>query len=110
MSMSNKEKIISEIKDIIVSQGVDKIILFGSYAYGHPNKESDIDILVIKKIAEEEIRDFRIQLKLKLWDLVVRENIPIDILVDSEERINQRILDGDMFYKEVINRGNLIYA
>ncbi len=108
--MTDKEKLISEIKEILIPHGVEKIILFGSYAYGHPDKHSDIDILVIKNIDKEEVRDFRIKLKMHLWELITRENRPIDILVDSEERIDQRIREGDLFYKEILTKGNVIYA
>jgi len=87
-----------------------KIILFGSYAYGIPNEDSDLDILVIKDIEAEKVRDFRIDLKMKLWGIVQELNIPIDILVDSQKRINQRILNGDQFYKEIIAKGSVLYA
>ena len=48
----------------------EKIILFGSYAYDTPNEESDIDLLVIKNIEPANIRDFRVSMKLKLWDKI----------------------------------------
>jgi len=88
----------------------EKIILFGSYAYGIPNEASDLDILVIKDIEAAKVRDFRIELKMKLWGIVQELNIPIDILVDSQKRINQRILNGDQFYKEIIAKGSVLYA
>ncbi len=88
----------------------EKIILFGSYAYGEPNDDSDLDILVIKDIAPSNVRDFRIELKMRLWELIQKFNIPIDIIVDSQKRINQRIQDGDQFYKEIIVKGSVLYA
>ncbi len=33
----------------------DKIILYGSYAYGMPNKETDIDLLIIKETKDRPI-------------------------------------------------------
>ena len=42
------EELIKEIKNRIVSEvHPEKIILFGSYAYGTPTKDSDVDLLVI---------------------------------------------------------------
>jgi len=108
--MTGKEEMLVEIKEALLPFGVDKIILFGSYAYGKPNDESDIDLLIIKDISEAEIRDFRLKLKLKLWDIITKWNIPIDILVDDPKRIKQRIKDGDMFYEEILTKGNIIYA
>jgi predicted nucleotidyltransferase len=107
--MKNQEYI-SLIVDKIKQEKPEKIILFGSYAYGNPGKESDIDILVIKNIDESKIRDFRIKLKTLLWDIITKEKIPVDILVDNLERINQRISDGDLFYREIMSKGNVIYA
>ncbi|MDA3927772.1 MAG: nucleotidyltransferase domain-containing protein [Prolixibacteraceae bacterium] len=88
----------------------EKIILFGSYAYGQPNNESDIDLLIIKDIAPSELRDYRVALKLSLWNLIKNWNVPVDIIVDSQERINQRINEGDLFYKEILTKGDVIYA
>lgn len=106
----NKKEYISLIVEKIKQENPEKIILFGSYAYGNPGNESDVDILVIKNIEENKIRDFRIKLKLLLWEIVIKENVPVDILVDNLERINQRINDGDMFYKEIMMKGNVVYA
>ena len=107
--MKNQEYI-SLIVEKIKQENPEKIILFGSYAYGNPGKDSDIDILVIKDIEESKIRDFRIKLKTLLWDIITKEKIPVDILVDNLERINQRISDGDLFYREIMSKGNVIYA
>lgn len=104
------DKYISLIVDELKNISPEKIILFGSYAYGQPDDESDIDLLIIKDIEPTEIRNVRLNIKLKLWDLVKKWNIPVDIIVDSQERINQRIEEGDMFYKEILTKGNVIYA
>jgi len=45
-----------------------------------------------------------------LWDLIKKWNIPVDIIVDNQYRIDQRIKDGDMFYKEILSKGNVVYA
>ena len=66
----DKNEYISQIVERIKQEKPEKIILFGSYAYGNPDKESDIDLFVIKNIFPNEIRDFRLNLKLKLWDLI----------------------------------------
>jgi len=109
--MPDKEKILSEIKKILVPFGIEKIILFGSFAYGVPNIDSDIDLLVIKKnLPESETRNFRLKLKKALWLKIGRYNLPFDLLVDNEERIKKRIEMGDLFYKEIYSKGKVIYA
>lgn len=106
----NKDILITQIVEKVKQEKPEKIILFGSYVYGHPDKESDIDLFVVKDLEVKELRDFRIMLKRKLWDLIKEWNIPVDILVDNQERIDQRIADGDLFYKEIFSKGNIIYA
>lgn len=104
------DNIFSEIATTLKQFGIEKIILFGSYAYGVPNKYSDIDLLVIKDIPENETRDFRIKLKKALWLKLGELNYSFDILVDNEQRIQKRIEMGDLFYKEIYSKGKLIYA
>ena len=104
------DKLIAEIISILKLQGIEKLILFGSYASGNATSESDIDLLAIKDIPESKIRNFRIQLKKALWSKLASENKEFDVLVDSEERINQRIAMGDLFYSEIYNNGKVLYA
>jgi uncharacterized protein len=104
------EQIIIGIKDTLKGEGIEKIILFGSYANGTPNKDSDIDLLVIKNIPTNETRDFRIKLKKALWLKLGKFNYSFDILVDNEQRIRERIEMGDLFYKEIYLNGKTIYA
>ena len=102
--------LLSEITDVLKQYGIEKIILFGSYAKGMPNKYSDIDLLVIKNIPENETRDFRIKLKKALWIKLGNLNYSFDIVVDNEQRIQKRIEMGDLFYKEIYSKGKTIYA
>lgn len=88
----------------------EKIILFGSYAYGTPTADSDIDLLVIKDITENEVRAYRLQLKKALWEKLKSFNFPFDLIVDNEKRIKQRIAMGDLFYKEIYTKGKVLYA
>ena len=107
----NKESLLQEVISIIKPFGVKKIVLFGSHAYGNPSDSSDIDLLIIKDIPEDEIRDFRIQIKKSLWiNLSKKLSSSFDILVDDESRIKKRIAMGDLFYKEIYTKGKTIYA
>ena len=106
----NTEYLLTEITATLKSYDIEKIILFGSYAYGTPNEDSDIDLLIIKNIPENETRDFRIKLKKALWLKFGNLNFSIDILVDNEQRIQKRIEMGDLFYKEIYSKGKTIYA
>ena len=106
----NKETYIPLIVEELKKAEPEKIILFGSYAYGEPNSNSDIDVFVVKDIDASLVRDYRIDLKLRLWEIIKKWNIHVDIIVDSQERINQRIKEGDQFYKEIFTKGSILYA
>ena len=111
--MRNKmetKNLLTEVTTILESFGIEKIILFGSYAYGTPKEDSDIDLLVIKDMPSNEIRDFRIKLKKALWMKLGKLSYSLDILVDNEQRIKERIGMGDLFYEEIFLKGKTIYA
>ena len=105
-----QDSLMSEIIAVLNKFGIEKIILFGSYAYGTPNPDSDIDLLVIKDIPENETRDFRLKLKKALWLKLGKLNYSFDLLVDNEQRIQKRIDMGDLFYTEIYSKGKIIYA
>ena len=108
--MESLDQIIDGINETLKGEGIEKIILFGSYANGTPNRDSDIDLLVIKNIPESETRNFRIKLKKALWLKLGKLNYSFDILIDNEQRIKERIDMGDLFYKEIYLNGKTIYA
>lgn len=99
-----------QITEAIKPLRPEKIILFGSYAYGYANTESDIDLLLIKDLKEDKVKDYRIQVRKKLWEQFKGQGLSFDILVDSNDRIQKRIALGDLFYSEIINKGSVIYA
>ncbi len=76
-----------------------KIILFGSYAYGHPSKDSDVDLLVIMET----------QLKSAEQMFLIRKKIPsqfpLDLIVKTSKEIKERIKEGDFFYKTLLKKG-----
>ena len=89
-----------------------KIILFGSYAGGNPNENSDIDIMVIldnnhvSKTYQE-----RLEKKIFIRNLVLEMNrkIPLDILVYSKEELNLIKERGNYFIDEIERTGKIIY-
>ncbi len=80
-----------------------KIILFGSYAYGKPTEDSDVDIMVIMPYEGRSPRKAT-----EIW-MATKPNFPIDILVRTQEQINTRLELGDFFIREIINRGKVLY-
>ncbi len=81
----------------------EKIILFGSQAYGKPTVESDIDLLVVMPYEGSPFRQAgEILKRLQIW-------MPVDLIVRSAEEIEQRLRIGDRFMREILDRGKVMY-
>ena len=80
----------------------DKIILFGSYAYGTPHADSDVDILVIMPARNELDQALRIR-------LTIDYNFPMDLLVRTPKNLSWRLAEGDWFLREVMAKGKVLY-
>ncbi|RPJ19916.1 MAG: nucleotidyltransferase domain-containing protein [Chloroflexi bacterium] len=80
-----------------------KIILFGSYAYGKPTEDSDVDILVIMPFKGKGAH------KATEILLATDPRFPIDLLVRTPEQIRTRITLGDFFIREITQKGRVLY-
>jgi len=91
-----------------MSLNLDKIILFGSYAYGNPDEDSDIDLFLLKKgLGIDDSRHYQREARLKMLDLVAKYKVGFDILSASPEYIDKR---EDYFYKvDILQNGEVIY-
>ncbi len=106
---------IEEFKSLIVERlkplNPDKIILFGSYAYGTPHEDSDIDLFLLKDVDKEKVREERLNGQRLLWDLVKKEKIGFDLFLDSSSSVQERLENyKDQFYQEILSKGQVIYA
>ena len=106
--MVDIETIKDEIVEALKTLKPDKIILFGSYAYGKPNNESDIDLYLVKDVEKENIREYKLEARKALRELIFQYDIGFDILNSSQEFLNSR---DDYFYKiDILQKGKVIYA
>src|SRR5438552_16408008 len=80
----------------------EKIILFGSYAYGTPHADSDVDILVIMPARNQLDQAFKIHSTLL-------PPFPLDILVRTPDSMQWRLAEGDSFHTEIVARGRVLY-
>ncbi|MEW5693237.1 MAG: nucleotidyltransferase domain-containing protein [Candidatus Hydrogenedentota bacterium] len=83
-----------------------KIILFGSYAYGNPTEESDIDLFIIKETNKRRIERFCEVMKI-VSDI---KGIAIQPVVFTKNELNKRLKIGDDFVKEILEKGKVLYA
>jgi predicted nucleotidyltransferase len=80
----------------------EKIILFGSYAYGTPHAGSDVDLLVIMPARNQIDQAVRIR-----WEIPAR--FPMDLLVRTPASMRWRLAEGDLFHTEIVTKGKVLY-
>src|SRR5205085_1106062 len=80
----------------------DKIILFGSHAYGVPHADSDVDILVIMPARNQIDQAFKIR-------LAVPAPFPMDLIVRKPSNIQWRLDEGELFHTEILTKGKILY-
>jgi len=80
----------------------EKIILFGSHAYGTPHEDSDVDILVIMEARNQLDSAVRISLS-------IDPPFPLDIIVRTPKNMKWRLEEGDSFLTEVVTKGKVLY-
>jgi len=80
----------------------DKIILFGSHAYGTPHADSDVDIMVIMAARNQIDQACRI-------DDAFDPPFPLDLVVRTPKSLARRLAEGDSFLRDVMARGRILY-
>ena len=104
--MGKYEKEITVIKDQIVKEfSPEKIILFGSYAWGKPTTDSDVDLLIVQNSTQT-----RSQRQKTLQKKLSGNMVPMDLLVytpaEIEQSINQK---QNLFLEDILRNGKAIY-
>ena len=106
---SNAE--INQLVNLVVEEtNPDKVILFGSYAYGNPNDNSDLDLLVIKNG-----KDFTVDDEAKLaTDIFYKRRqlgikIRYDIFYRTECQVQQSVQRGGAFV-DALQKGKVVYV
>ena len=80
----------------------EKIILFGSHAYGTPHQDSDVDILVIMPARNEHDQSFKIR-------LAIPAPFAMDLIVRTPKNIGWRLEAGESFHTEIVTKGKVLY-
>ncbi|MCF8352739.1 MAG: nucleotidyltransferase domain-containing protein [Bacteroidales bacterium] len=90
----------------------EKIILFGSYAYGEPSDDSDLDILVVtgddvipSNFSEKSL----IYLKISRTISEIKKEFPIDLIVHTKGMHRKFIENDSLFARELLTKGMVLY-
>ncbi len=100
-------EIIKEVKKRLIEvYNPEAIYLFGSYAWGHPDEESDLDLLVVVQDSDEKSHRRCIPGRRALRDL----DIAKDLMVYTQAEFDARVTDCSTLVYKVKNNGRVLYA
>jgi predicted nucleotidyltransferase len=103
MSTISKPLIRKFARQVAKQFNPQKIILFGSYAYGKPTDDSDVDILVIMSFKARNPEKAT-----EIW-MATKPKFPIDIMVRKPAEMRKRLKMGDFFLREITEKGKILY-
>jgi predicted nucleotidyltransferase len=97
------EQIKSYVAKISEEFHPDKVILFGSYAYGKPTADSDVDLLVVMNDPNSISRP-SLEIRRR-----VKPPFPLDLIVKTPANIKKRLKMRDYFLQDVYKHGIVLY-
>ena len=108
MSPKEVRKIINGILEkLLTGYTPQKVILFGSYVYGSPRPDSDIDLLIIKETSERFI-DRWVTVRRILSD--PKRTVPLETIVLTPQEVSRQLSIGDQILAQIIEKGEVLYA
>lgn len=101
--MIERKRIKGFVDEVVRHFQPERVVLFGSHAYGRPHPDSDVDLLVIMRHkGSGAVQAARIRQR-------VRSAFPLDLLVRTPREIRQRVRMGDGFIREILEKGQVLH-
>ena len=101
--MITRDAIQKFCQELVEAFHPQKVVLFGSYAYGSPGEGSDVDLLVVMPVKGSSAR-MSAEILMRLLP-----PFPLDVLVRSPETLAERLEAGDFFLQEIVQRGIVLH-
>ena len=95
---------LDKLKDLIINaMPVEQIYLFGSYAYGKPHRDSDLDLYVVLK-DDVQMRDLDAGLQIRLA-IARKKSMPVDIIAKKKKDFTDRL--EEITLERIVNRDGI---
>jgi len=99
------DRLLPYLKVLVDQFHPEQVILFGSYAYGNPDKHSDVDLLIVNDCPESSLKR-RIQIRDAWWKMPRKEHLlPFDLLVATPSDHRNRQENSAGFYNSIVEKG-----
>lgn len=104
--MIQEEKVNKIVNKIVSEFKPEKVILFGSHAWGEPGPDSDLDLLVIKDSQKP-----RLERELELRKLLFPSGVGLDVLVYTPKELEKSINEHrNFFLEDIIHNGRPLFT
>lgn len=101
---SELENLLKEINQVV---GVTSIYLFGSYAYGEPTEDSDLDICIVTDDKSKR----KVEIMKVIRKAIARvQSMPVDLLVYYNDEFNERAKSNCTLESQIFNHGVKLYG
>ena len=99
---------LDKLKELIINAiPVEQIYLFGSYAYGTPHKDSDLDLYVVLK---DEVETREHDAVVKILNVIGKAKTkPVDIIANKKSKY-LRLASGPTMERKIAREGIMIYG
>jgi len=101
------EKIKHEIVERLKPIDPDKIILFGSYAYGIPTEDSDLDLCIVESKIHSKAQE-KAKIRALLKDIKIAKDILVERSDDFANRTSEQWINTALY--DAAHKGILLYA
>lgn len=103
-SAQEREFLKSAVGSLISNFKPNRILLFGSRAYGKPTSDSDLDLLIVKNTRLSFAERAR-----KASQIIGCHKFPLDLIVLTPAEIRRRLQSFDPFLEEALTHGKILY-
>lgn len=105
--MKNQGVITKLIRAIVKGYSQEKIIIFGSHAWGNPSKDSDLDLFIVKD-TKKKLSERFVEVQELLQGLY--GGLPIEPLVLTPSEVEKRLELRDPFILKILKEGGQVYG
>ena len=95
------------LERLVAEYAPQQVILFGSYAYGIPGPDSDIDLLIIIETSQRFIERCVTVRRILTG---THPSLPLETLALTPDEIARRLAIGDQFIAEILDKGEVLYV
>jgi predicted nucleotidyltransferase len=102
--MIDNKKLNEVVNKIALNYQPESIYLFGSYAFGNPDEDSDLDLIIIKNTDTPELK--------RGWEVrkfLIGSLVPMDLLIYTPKEFEEELKSNHSFISSVIKKSKLIY-